>query len=197
VSYKPERKYIAEIKGLTNSLYFQTGGNWFHGYEPYEQTPGGVAEQPDSFEILRNDFVINFDNPAGSSWKYSGKLSESGTYHFKYDAIIDAADTTEFEKFCIRVFSSSTAYTPSPGEPIGNSPYNNATAFSLREDIIRKYTDVTVNGNDCRYVTLEFTLDYDSTATGLKHGLFAMWTSNSSTKHVTEWIHQRIEITKL
>ena len=202
MSYKPERKYIAEIKGLTNSLYYQTGGNWFHGYEPYEQTPGGVAEQPDSFEILRNDFVINFENPAGSAWKYSGSLSEAGTYRFKYDAIIDVADTTEFEKFCIRVFHSGAntdGYSPSPGgEPIGSSPYNGATVFSIREDVVRRYTDVTINGNACRFVTLEFILYYDSTVQGF-NGLFATWFTNTSSpiKHVDEWIYQRIEITKL
>ena len=201
MSYKPERKYIAEIKGLTNSLYYQTGGNWFHGYEIYERTPGGVAEQPDSFEILRNDFVINFENPAGSAWKYSGSLSESGTYHFKYDAILHVADTTEFEKFCIRRFGNpainvTDGYTPSPGEPIGNSPYNGASPFALRTDVIRRYTDTTINGNNYRNVNLEFILDYDSTVLGY-NGLFAMWTSNTNTKHVTEWIYQRIEITKI
>lgn len=197
MSYKPERKYIAEIKGLTNSYYYQTGGNWFHGYEPNEIS----GDQPSSFEILRNDFVINFENPAGSAWKYSGSLSESGTYHFKYDAIVDVADTTEFEKFCIRVYhsgSNTDGYTPSPGVQISSSPYNGASAFSIREDVIRKYTDVTVNGNPCRYITLEFILDYDSTVQGF-NGLFALWTSHYSTatKHVDEWIYQRIEVTKL
>jgi len=29
------------------------------------------------------------------------------------------------------------------------------------------------------------------------NGLFAQWTSGTNTKHVTEWIYQRIEIIKL
>jgi len=197
MSYKPQRKYIAEIKGLTNTYWFQTGGNWFHGYEPSEIS----GDQPSSYEILRNDFVINFENPAGSAWKYSGSLSESGTYYFKYNAILDVADTTEFEKFCIRRFGNpaigvTDGYTPSPGEPIGNSPYNNATAFALRTDVVRRHTDMTINGNDCRNVNLEFILDYDSTVRGY-NGLFSMWASSTGTKHITEWIYQRIEITKL
>lgn len=187
MSYKPERKYIAEIKGLTNTYWFQTGANWFNGYEPTEIS----GDQPSSFEILRNDFVITFENPAGSAWKYSGSLSESGIYYFKYNAIIDVADNTESNRLGVRVFhsgSNTDGYTPSPA-----SDY---TTFAAREDVIRQYVDTTIGNNDCRSVHMEFTLEYDSTVQGF-NGLFAQWTSGTNTKHVTEWIYQRIEIIKL
>jgi hypothetical protein len=79
MSYKPERKYISEIKGLVNTSWTETGGRWFDGVEP------AGSHTATSFEILRNDFIL-----LGSGNNL--RLSEAGTYYIKYEAIFDLND---------------------------------------------------------------------------------------------------------
>jgi hypothetical protein len=174
MSYKPERKYISEIKGLVNTSWTETGGRWFDGVEP------AGSHTATSFEILRNDFTL-----LGSGNNL--RLSEAGTYHIKYEAILDLNDTTSPQSMVFAHPGSAGGWTPnmqfiSNSGPIG---YTN-----LR----REFTDITINSVDCRSVSLELTLDFDP-STGNSNQIYARYYSNKN--HVDEWIYQRIEITKI
>jgi hypothetical protein len=179
VSYKPERKYIAEIKGLVNTESYETGGRWFDGLEP-----NGVHTAT-SFAILRNDFTL-----IGSG--YNLRLSESGKYHIHYQCIMDLNDTTNPNALRIRTWggSADSGYTP--------VVTNDATKYlQTYTGMTRMYTDTTVNGVTCRAADMELTVDYDPTVGGYNQLGVDYYISNPSHSAVDEWIYQRIEITKL
>ena len=174
MSYKPERKYIAEIKGLVNTSWLETGGGWLDGLER------SGTNTATSFEILRNDFELS-----GSGDNL--RINEAGTYHIKYEAILDLNDNTGPQYMVFATPSSSAGWTPSIEKTtLGGL----VTSTSLR----REFSDTTVNSTSCRTITLEITLDFDP-ATGNDNQIFARYYSNKN--HVDEWIYQRIEITKL
>lgn len=180
MSYKPERKYIAEIRGLLNTSWSETGGRWFDGIEP-----NGVHTAT-SFEILRNDFTLV---DAG----YNLRLSEAGTYRIQYTCILDLNDTTSPTALRIRTWggSADSGYTP---------VITNAAAQYLQTytGMTRTYTDTTVSGVTCRTAAMDLVVDYDPTV-GNYNQLGADYFIPTPSYHsaVDEWIYQRIEITKL
>jgi hypothetical protein len=180
VSYKPERKFISEIKGLVNTEWYESGGRWFDGVEP------NAVHTATSFEILRNDFTL-----IGSG--YNLRLSEAGTYRIQYQCILDLNDTTNPAALRIRTWggTSSNGYTPT---------ISNGYQYYLQTytGMTRAYTDTTVNGVTCRSASLDVTVDYDPTV-GSSNQLGADYLIQTPSYHsaVDEWIYQRIEVTKL
>ena len=175
MSYKPERKYIAEIKGMTCSTTpTDTGGSFFDG------TDG--SQTATSFEILRDDFGI-----VGTGT--NKRLPEAGTYHLIYTAVMDLAYTTYPDMMYIHCASSSHGYT--------NPGLNPGVSSELRDNTGagRKYTDATINGTTCRSLKFYFNFDYDPN-TGSDNSLYFNYGYLFS-NHVNEYIYQRIEITKL
>ena len=180
MSYKPERKYIAEIKGLTNTAWYETGGRWFDGVEP------NGLHTASSFEILRNDFTL-----IGSATNL--RLSEAGTYRIEYQCILDLNDTTNPTALRIRTWAgtSGNGYTPT----ITNAAQRYLQTYT---GMTRRYTDTTVNGATCRTASMDVIVDYDPTVGNYNQlGADYFITTPSYHSAVDEWIYQRIEITKL
>lgn len=180
MSYKPERKFISEIKGLTNTEWYETGGRWFDGVEP------NGLHTASSFEILRNDFTL-----IGSAANL--RLSEAGTYRIQYQCILDLNDTTSPTALRIRTWggTSGNGYTPT---------ISNGAQYYLQTytGMTRTYTDLTVDGVTCRTASMDVIVDYDPTVGSYNHlGTDYFIPTPSYHSAVDEWIYQRIEITKL
>jgi hypothetical protein len=176
MSYKPERKYIAVIKGMACSAYQDTGGSFFDGNDD--------TQTATSFEILRDDFGL-----IGTGT--NKRLPEAGTYHLVYTAIMDLAGTTVPENMYIHCTSSNHGYTnPTLSYSAVSSP-----TLKTYTGALRKYKDTTVNGTICRTVTFDFTVDYNSNQ-GLSNSLYFNY-RDGRTQQVNTYIYQRIEITKI
>lgn len=189
MTYKPERKYIVEMKDVTANQVYGRGGYWFSNSS--SGTASG-SETIGSFEILRNDFAINTSSSTAGKWY----IPEAGRFKIKVQAIMIVNQTPEADDIFIRGYNgTNNPYTPSRIHNVGTGG------------------DIEYFRNDHTY-----TMGYDPDGTGavltdfysLKHEWIQESTGGEGgnmflqavgpspfTALVEEFLYQRIEITKL
>jgi len=178
MSYKPEKKYVLEMKNVTPNYVFGYGGYWFSnsssGTPRYVETIG-------SFDILRNDFIIDTSSSSESQWY----ITESGTFLVKWSAVIEVTQTPADDD--IYVFGSGSA----------GSPYTPAmdNGVRLRTDVYRSITNYSISGTAYQSVEQSWVHTSSGGSGGNMHA-YADWVSNTQAL-VDEYLYQRIEITKL
>ena len=178
MSYKPEKKYVMEMKNVTPNYPFGYGGYWFSnsssGTPTYVETIG-------SFDILRNDFTIDTSSSSESQWH----ITESGTFLVKWSAVIEVTQTPADDD--IYVFGSGSA----------GSPYTPAMSggVRLRTDVYRSVSNYSISGT--AYQSVEQSWVHTSSG-GSGGNMYAYADKVTNTQAlVDEFIYQRIEITKL
>ena len=180
MSYKPERKYILEMKNVTPNYVYGYGGLWFSnsssGTPKYVETIG-------SFEILRNDFTIDTSSNNEVYWH----IAESGTFLVKWNAIIEVTQTPADDDIYVMGYGSAgSPYTPT---------MHNAS-IRTRTDVYRSVSNHSISGTAYQSVELSWVhTSSGGSAAGNMHALANFVTLTSAL--VNEYIYQRIEITKL
>jgi hypothetical protein len=193
MSYKPDRKYIVEIKDVTPSSVYGKGGYWFSNSS--SGTPV-AAETIGSFEIIQNDFAIDTSNNSAGYWF----IPEAGTFSIRVKAVMIVNQTPAADDVYITGLNSNT-----------NNPYSRNRNRDIHSIGTRLHVDyfrndhtysMAYNPNGAGEVLTTFhSIEHSwiQESTGNQGGNMYLFADRIDIYNgiVEEFLYQRIEITKL
>lgn len=198
MSYKPERKYIIEIKDVTPNSVDARGGWWFSDSSSGTPATGGssLPETIGSFEIIQNDFTIDTSASYAGNWY----IPEAGTFSVRVKAVMIVNQTPSAEKIYIGCGGSGS-----------NTPYSlnrnrdiHSIGTRLHVDYFRNEHTYSMSYNPdntgnllTTFHTIEHSWIHESTGGQGGNMYLVAERISSSTALVEEILYQRIEITKL